>query len=195
MPLVGWIVLLVFMFLDSQPGTNAYGPKPEGGRVAGSCGRRSAHMVHLRATSASRCLARCRWVGEVPIRGAATRPPAGATPGGRHLQARRAPVLRGEGKRSIRAIVKPLLILVFLPVLIGVVSNALFRAIRSASFFAILGAPIVVYLCFKFLDPEDTWSWFAALLVSPLVMSMALVTVLVWFGRHRPRKRSSSNGA
>jgi hypothetical protein len=84
---------------------------------------------------------------------------------------------------------------VFLPVLIGVVSNALFRAVRSATFFATLGAPIVVYLCFLYLDPDNTWSWFAALLVAPLVISTALVTVLVWFGRHRPRKRSSSNGA
>src|ERR1700675_2863896 len=28
-PLVGAIVLLVFMLLDSQPGTNAYGPNPK----------------------------------------------------------------------------------------------------------------------------------------------------------------------
>jgi hypothetical protein len=90
---------------------------------------------------------------------------------------------------------KPLLILVLLPVLIGVVSNTVFRAIRNAAFAAALGAPIVVYVCFKALDPGGTWSWLAALLVSPLVMSMALVTVLLWFGRHRARRRSSDNGA
>jgi hypothetical protein len=89
---------------------------------------------------------------------------------------------------------KPLLILIFLPVLIGVLSNTLFRAVRSASFFATLGAPLVVYVCFKALDPDDTWSWLAALLVAPLVISMAIVTVLVWFGRNRPRKRSLHNG-
>ncbi len=33
-PLVGWIVLLVFMFLDSQPETNAYGPNPKAGETA-----------------------------------------------------------------------------------------------------------------------------------------------------------------
>jgi uncharacterized membrane protein YhaH (DUF805 family) len=33
-PLVGWIVLLVFMFLDSQPVTNAYGPSPKAGEAA-----------------------------------------------------------------------------------------------------------------------------------------------------------------
>jgi hypothetical protein len=90
---------------------------------------------------------------------------------------------------------KPLLILVFLPVLIGVVSNTLFRAIRSAAFAATIGAPVVVFLCFKILDPGSTWSWLAALLVSPLVMSMALVTVLLWFGRQRVRKRSAGSGA
>jgi uncharacterized membrane protein YhaH (DUF805 family) len=30
-PLVGWIVLLVFMVLDSQPGSNEYGPNPKEG--------------------------------------------------------------------------------------------------------------------------------------------------------------------
>ena len=29
-PVIGWLVLLVFMFLDSQPGDNAYGPSPKG---------------------------------------------------------------------------------------------------------------------------------------------------------------------
>ena len=32
-PLVGWIVLLVFMLLDSHPGTNAYGPNPKEGEA------------------------------------------------------------------------------------------------------------------------------------------------------------------
>jgi hypothetical protein len=91
--------------------------------------------------------------------------------------------------------VKPLLILVFLPVLIGFASTALFHAVRSASFAATIGAPIVVYLCFKALDPDGTWSWLAAFLVAPLVISMSLVTVLLWFGRSRRRKRRSWNGA
>jgi uncharacterized membrane protein YhaH (DUF805 family) len=29
-PLIGAVVLLVFMVLDSQPGSNAYGPNPKG---------------------------------------------------------------------------------------------------------------------------------------------------------------------
>jgi len=30
-PFIGGIILLVFMFLDSQPGTNQYGPNPKAG--------------------------------------------------------------------------------------------------------------------------------------------------------------------
>jgi uncharacterized membrane protein YhaH (DUF805 family) len=32
-PIVGWIVLLVFMLLDTQPGQNAYGPSPKAGEA------------------------------------------------------------------------------------------------------------------------------------------------------------------
>ena len=32
-PVVGWIVLLVFMFMDSQPGDNQYGPNPKAGEA------------------------------------------------------------------------------------------------------------------------------------------------------------------
>ena len=28
-PVIGWLVLLVFMFMDSQPGDNEYGPSPK----------------------------------------------------------------------------------------------------------------------------------------------------------------------
>ena len=90
---------------------------------------------------------------------------------------------------------KPILILVFLPVLVGVLANSFFGTIRSAAAGATLGAPIVVFLCLRALDPDGTWSWLAALLVAPLVIAMALVTVLLWFGRSRARKRTSWNGA
>jgi hypothetical protein len=53
---------------------------------------------------------------------------------------------------------KPILILVLLPVLIGVVANTLFRRIRSATFAATIGAPIVVYFCLWALDPDGTES-------------------------------------
>lgn len=96
---------------------------------------------------------------------------------------------------EITASVKPLLVLIFLPVLVGFGATMLFRGVRSASLAATIGAPAVVYFCLKALDPEDTWSWLAAFLVAPLVISLALVTVLLWFGRSRARKRRSWNGA
>lgn len=40
-PLIGWIVLLVFYVTDSEPGVNAYGPNPkenENGEIGGSTG-------------------------------------------------------------------------------------------------------------------------------------------------------------
>ncbi len=33
-PLIGWIVLLVFHVQDSRPGTNRYGPNPKEARVS-----------------------------------------------------------------------------------------------------------------------------------------------------------------
>ncbi|MCC6192867.1 MAG: DUF805 domain-containing protein, partial [Burkholderiales bacterium] len=33
-PLVGWIILLIFMVLDSHPGDNQYGPNPKAGEGA-----------------------------------------------------------------------------------------------------------------------------------------------------------------
>ena len=84
---------------------------------------------------------------------------------------------------------KPLLILVALPILIGVVSAIPFRAVTRASLAATIGAPLVVYLCVSALDPDGTWGWLAVLLVSPLVIAVALVTVQLWFGRSRIRKR------
>ena len=32
-PVIGWIVILVFMFLDGQPGDNEYGPNPKAGNA------------------------------------------------------------------------------------------------------------------------------------------------------------------
>ncbi len=33
LPVVGWIILLVFLVTDSEPSTNVYGPNPKGGSV------------------------------------------------------------------------------------------------------------------------------------------------------------------
>ncbi len=90
---------------------------------------------------------------------------------------------------------KPLLVLIFLPVLVGIAATVLFRGVKSASLAATISAPTLVYVCLRALDPDETWSWLAAFLVAPLVIALALVTVLLWYGRSRVRKRSSWNGA
>lgn len=84
---------------------------------------------------------------------------------------------------------KPFLILVLLPMLIGAIASISFRAVTKASLAATVGAPLVVYLCVRVLDPDGTWGWLAVLLVSPLVIAVALVTVQLWFGRSHIRKR------
>ena len=38
-------------------------------------------------------------------------------------------------------------------------------------------------------DPAGTWNWLAALLVSPLVIALALASVLFCFGRPPKRRR------
>ncbi|MFK5283976.1 DUF805 domain-containing protein, partial [Lacticaseibacillus paracasei] len=35
-PLIGWIIALVFAVTDSNPGTNAYGPNPKGSNTSGN---------------------------------------------------------------------------------------------------------------------------------------------------------------
>ena len=90
---------------------------------------------------------------------------------------------------------KALIVLFVLPTLIGIASVSLIRAIRGASLAAALGAPLVVFLCIRFLDPEGAWNWLAALLVSPLVMAIAVITVLLCVRRSHLRKRGSWNDA
>jgi hypothetical protein len=74
---------------------------------------------------------------------------------------------------------KALLIFFLLPTAIGVASISLIRALRAASLAAAIGAPLVVFVCIEVLDPDDTWNWLAALLVSPLVMAIAVITVML----------------
>jgi uncharacterized membrane protein YhaH (DUF805 family) len=37
-PLVGWIISLIFLVQDSKPGDNQYGPNPKGIQVAAAAG-------------------------------------------------------------------------------------------------------------------------------------------------------------
>jgi hypothetical protein len=49
-----------------------------------------------------------------------------------------------------------------------------------------------MYLCLHTFDPTGTWNWLATLLVSPLVIALALASVLFCFGRPPKRGRHSS---
>jgi membrane protein DedA with SNARE-associated domain len=90
---------------------------------------------------------------------------------------------------------KALLFFFLLPTLIGMASMALIRALKPASLAAAIGAPLVVFLCIQVLDPADTWNWLAALLVSPLVMAIAVITVMLCWRRRLVRKRGTWNDA
>jgi hypothetical protein len=90
---------------------------------------------------------------------------------------------------------KPLVILVVLPVLIGMAAELHFRDARHASFAAAIGAALVVCLGVWVLDPTGTWSWLAAVLVSPLPVAFAVVTVLYLYGRGQMRGRRNKRGA
>ena len=89
----------------------------------------------------------------------------------------------------------PFLVLFVLPVLIGIGSALLFRKIRGASFAAAVGSPLIVYLCVKWVDPADTWSPLATLLVSPLVIAVAVTTVLLCAGRSHLRRHRALDDA
>lgn len=84
---------------------------------------------------------------------------------------------------------EPVAVLVLLPILIGVVSELVFRDTTHASFAAALGTTLVVFLCLRMLDSEGTWNWLAALLVSPLAIASALATVVLVYGRSQVRRR------
>ena len=84
------------------------------------------------------------------------------------------------------------IVLFVLPVLIGIVSEKLFRDTTRATLAATLAAPAVMYLCLHTFDPTGTWNWLATLLVSPLVIALALASVLFCFGR--PPKRGKHPG-
>ncbi|HEY2862278.1 MAG TPA: hypothetical protein VGK37_01485 [Casimicrobiaceae bacterium] len=81
------------------------------------------------------------------------------------------------------------LVLFVLPVLIGVASERLFRDTTRATLAATLAAPLLMYLCLDVFDPTGTWNWLATLLVSPLVIALALASVLFCFGRPPRRRR------
>ncbi|HEY5310497.1 MAG TPA: hypothetical protein VIK97_18415, partial [Casimicrobiaceae bacterium] len=73
---------------------------------------------------------------------------------------------------------KPLVILVVLPMLVGIAAEMHFRDTRRATLAAALGAALVVGVCVQVLDPSNHWNWLAAILVSPLPIAIAVVAAL-----------------
>lgn len=87
------------------------------------------------------------------------------------------------------------IVLFVFPVLIGLACQRLFSDTTKATFAATLAAPLVMYVCLHGLDPTGTWNWLATLLVSPLVIALALATVLFCFGRPQVPKRRQGRQA
>ena len=94
-----------------------------------------------------------------------------------------------------RANMKPLVIILVLPVLIGIASEYYFRDTRKASLVAALGSVLVVISGVIVLDPTGTWNWVAALLLAPLPMAFGVVTVLYSYGRLQMRRRRHGHAA
>ena len=90
---------------------------------------------------------------------------------------------------------EPLVVLFVLPVVIGIVAEALLRDTSRASCVATFASPLVVYLCLMYRDPDGTWNWLATLLISPLAIALALAAVMVCFGRAHVRRHPHRNGA
>lgn len=101
------------------------------------------------------------------------------------------------GSRLVAALVpscrgvEPLLVLVILPVLIGASAEAAFRDAKRASLAAAAGTALAIVVVVQALDHNESWSWIAAVLVSPLPIALAVGTALFWWGRTHPRRRPS----
>jgi len=85
--------------------------------------------------------------------------------------------------------VEPLLVLILLPMAVGALAEAVFRDAKRASLVAAVGAAAGVGVAVQALDRNESWSWVAALLVSPLPVALAIATVLFWYGRTTKRMR------
>ena len=84
---------------------------------------------------------------------------------------------------------QPLLVLVLLPVVIGLACELVFRNARKASWAAIVGVALVIFVGLQAGDPDGTWNWLAALLVMPLPIALALAAVVLFDGRSQVKRR------
>ena len=84
---------------------------------------------------------------------------------------------------------EPLVVLILLPMAVGALAEAAFRDAKRASLVAAVGTALAVGIAVQALDRNESWSWVAALLVSPLPIALAIATVLFWYGRTTKRSR------
>lgn len=93
------------------------------------------------------------------------------------------------------ATMEPFVVLILLPVAIGALAEAAFRDAKRASLAAALGSALAVGIAVQALDRNESWSWVAAALVSPLPVAFAVGTALFWYGRTTARRRTRRHGA
>jgi len=85
---------------------------------------------------------------------------------------------------------KPLIILVLLPLAIGFASEHFTRHTRAAAIAATLVTTLMVFASLMLQDPAGTWNWLATVLVLPLPIALTLAAVQLAHGRARSRKHS-----
>jgi hypothetical protein len=86
--------------------------------------------------------------------------------------------------------VKPFLILIAFPGLLGILAEIAFRDARKASLAAATGTIAVTLASVQVLEPGALWNWIAALLVSPLPIAISVAFAIFWHGRQGPARNA-----
>jgi hypothetical protein len=85
---------------------------------------------------------------------------------------------------------KPLLILVLLPLAVGFAAEHFTRHTRAAAIAATLVTATMVFASLVLQDPSGEWNWLATMLVLPLPIALTLAAVQLAHGRAGSRKHS-----
>ena len=90
---------------------------------------------------------------------------------------------------------EPIAFLVLLPIVVGIVSELVFRDTTHASLVAAIATTTLLFLSLQLLAPAGLYNWLAVLLVSPLAIASTLAAVLIVYGHKQARRRRRRNGA
>ena len=90
---------------------------------------------------------------------------------------------------------EPIAFLVLLPIVIGALSELVFRDTTHAALAAAIGTAAALIVSMWLLAPPELWTWLAVLLVSPLAIASALATVFLVYGRSQARRRRRRHDA